>query len=211
MGLHTYLELKSVPKNIARILICYDALLQLRQKKVKAEKGKYVVVRNKGTHKYYDPAISLTRQRNLQIDSVLDKQQCQACALGTLFISRARIFNKIKICDIPNLQFGQISYDDRNSISALNIQLQQYFDARQLSLIEACFEGETVGVAGGALRSDELVQKISARYITKYKTAESRLIAILKNIISNDGLFIPEKNLSRSRKKKTPAIKIPVS
>jgi|GEM_PF-3299686 len=211
MGLHTYLELKSVPKNIARILICYDALLQLRQKKVKAEIGKYVVVRDKGTHKRYDPSISLNRQRNLQIDSVLDKQQCQACALGTLFISRARIFNKIKICDIPDFQDGQITYDNRPSSSALNTQLQQYFDQQQLSLIEACFEGAPIGVAGRCLNSDEQVQEISERFITKYKTAESRLIAILKNIISNDGLFIPEKNLSRSRKKKTPAIKIPIS
>ncbi len=202
MGLHTYLKLKSVPQNIARILICYDALLQLRQKKVRARKGKYVVVKKKNAGDSWTPTINLKNKLNQQIDSVLDKQQCEACALGTLFISRARIFNQIKVGDIPNFQYGEITFDASQSSLTLFKDLQSYFSSEQLSLIESCFEGEPIGIAGQTSCYNNDIRGISERYLNKYKTAESRLIAILKNIIKNNGLFIPQQNISRNRKKK---------
>lgn len=189
MGLHTYLELKSVPKNIARILICYDALLQLRQKKVKAKTGAYVFALDKQEN-------FCTLPNSEQVDLALNKAaKCEACALGTLFISRARIFNKLKIRDA-----GQYAHRGNIGGEFISQDLLTYFDEEQLTLVEACFEGGLTGWCGENLQDEKA--SLVTRFFRRYETAESRLIAILKNIISNDGLFIPEKNLSRSRKKK---------
>lgn len=193
MGLHTYLDLKSVPKSTARILICYDALLQLRQKKIKPRKNVYLdLAESKKVGK---------RQSNLQLDQVIEKQSyCEACALGTLLVSRARIFNSLKISNFMT-EWG-LDFCNSGDSSGYHLMnsLLPYFEKEQLSLIEACFEGYGQGMAGRDCKVDS--EKIIRPFAKKYKTAESRLIAILKNIISNDGLFIPEKNLSRSRKKK---------
>lgn len=193
MGLHTYLDLKSVPKNIARILICYDALLQLRQKKIRPRKNTYIGLAE--AKKVGE------RQKNLQLDQVIEKQSyCEACALGTLLISRARIFNSLKVSSFMTewgLDFCTSTID--SGYQLMN-SLLPYFDKEQLSLVEACFEGYDQGMAGRDCKVD--YDKVIKPFARKYETAESRLIAILKNIISNDGLFIPEKNLSRGRKKK---------
>ncbi len=188
MGLHTYLELKSVPKNIARILICYDALLQLRQKKVVAKTGTYVVARNVLNRTYRLP-------NSEQVDIALGKaNKCEACALGTIFIARTRIFNQLKVKDAGTFtEFGEISG------SFISQDLLTYFDMRQLDLIEGSFEGGKIGYCGDTLSYED--RKLVCRFANKYKTVEARLIAILKNIISNDGTFIPEKNF-RKRKKK---------
>lgn len=188
MGLNTYLDLKSVPKNIARILICYDALLQLRQKKVKATTGHYV--------------FALDKQENFcklpnseSVDVALNKaDKCEACALGTLFISRTRIFNKLKIKDA-----GYEASSGEIKGSFIGQDLLAYFDKEQLALIEGCFEGGRVGYWGETLDFEN--RELAFRFNKKYKTSESTLIAILKNIISNDGIFMPLKNLTKKRKK----------
>lgn len=188
MGLHTYLDLKSVPQNIARILICYDALLQLRQKKVVAKTGTYVVARNVRNRTCRLP-------KSEQVDVALGKvNKCEACALGTIFIARTRIFNQLKVKDAGTAtEFGEISG------SFISQDLLTYFDMRQLALIEGSFEGGNIGYCGDTLSYGD--RKLVCRFANKYKTVEARLIAILKNIISNDGTFIPEKNF-RKRKKK---------
>lgn len=192
MGLDTYLKLEEVPKNIARIIICYDALLQLRQKKVVATNNKYLVVSS-----FSKKGVS----KKLQLDKVLEKTSCEACALGTMLISRARVFNKLKIGNITFNESG-LAFNSSFSSNSLATELDKYFDSEQLALIETAFEKFSKGERGRNLRFEPTKEKIAIDFGEKYEDATSRLVAILKNIIANDGLFCPEK-LPKNRKKKT--------
>lgn len=180
MGLNTYLDLKSIPKHIARVIICYDALLQLRQKKILPKTGCYL-------EPLGVPKIVETEP----MDKTLNKIQCEACALGTIFASRVSCFDGLSNEEV-GFGWGGVCYDP------MFADLEQYFDSQQLHLIEACFEGCFVSDTNPKTEKEfDLIEK----FFDKYQTAESRLIAILKNIINNEGTFKPEQNLTRKRKK----------
>ena len=113
---------------------------------------------------YLDPTRYPT---NEEIDSGIQLRDivlgpCKVCAKGALFIAKAVRYNNVKVD-----QWREASYYDG--------PLTEHFDREQLRLIETCFEGWDI---------DYIDWK------NNYPDPKDRLVAILQNIIDNDGTFV---------------------
>lgn len=112
-------------------------------------------------------------------------KECEVCALGSVILSCTRFTNELTFSDL-------LEGDDREFKKILEI-----FDAKQLSLIEHAFEGfhyDRDGVfAGKAFDWDVILTKSEIKktklFHDSYSDSDDRLIAIMENIIKNDGEF----------------------
>ena len=92
-------------------------------------------------------------------------KSCQVCALGALMVAKVARTNK---CDL----FNEISLSRDETTS----HLIEFFSDDELDEIEQAFEGVVV---------------YDQKYWFKYPDDSDRLIAIMKNIIKNNGTFKP--------------------
>ena len=128
---------------------------------------------------------------------------CEACAIGACFLS---IVNKINKLDIGNSE-------KEFSLREIYCHLIKVFSKQQIILIENSFEcgsgGLRINGYNGKLKFNQLVigrgvynelkdTKISYDLLNKaisfgrnYQKSEDRLVAIMKNIIKNNGVFKP--------------------
>jgi hypothetical protein len=120
---------------------------------------------------------------------------CGVCALGACFLSHVNLYNEFKIPD----DSSAIASGDFQSVLAASM------GGRNLILIEDAFELRPVAERRGDVwmpryEYDELdgkakrdcLARISAtRFGQKYTDSPDRLRAILKNLIANNGEFIP--------------------
>jgi len=121
--------------------------------------------------------IDLTADPQAEIDKIAGR--CTVCALGALFISAIRQFNEVKMCDITYVSQNRSLFFTNNP--SLRFRLATFFDRGQLALIEAAFECWSTSDGGTAARD----------LGKKYLDPKQRLIAIMQNIITNDGDFKP--------------------
>lgn len=176
----TKLELKIKKLNAAykkaspaqrRVMIAKDALAQIERGKIRPESGTYVYLRNGHTIGYDTPL-----QPALLKDSPIT---CDCCAKGALFISCVRLSNRYN---------GNPSGIGSGGINSLvNWPAGNYED------IEAAFElwhGDAGYDTGGYSTSYSWVRKWEEKYPEGgHEEDRDRLVAILKNIIRNRGLF----------------------
>ena len=94
--------------------------------------------------------------------------QCYVCARGALFLSAVRKGN--------NFKTGSFIGEPTQVLKPLE---KRYWSRPQIKKIEAAFEG----FAG--------FKSKTCKFFDKYDNAHDRLVAILKNIIKNNGTFIP--------------------
>jgi len=99
--------------------------------------------------------------------------ECRVCALGAMFIAKAVRFDECKVDGVMTF-FGQ------------NVRghLSQYFEREQLGFIEAAFER-----CGSFASTGD--PSTAVAFGRKHRTDRARLIAILRNIIANNGTFCP--------------------
>lgn len=123
------------------------------------------------TGTYCDVDIKKDLSGNLK--KILQTEQCTVCAKGALFAA-----------DI--LKRGNYNFNDNNALplwfsakeSQTTERLKGIFSTKQLDLMEIAFEG---------YYEDEAAYN----FFSKYKDNEERLIAILENVIKNEGTFKP--------------------
>lgn len=101
-----------------------------------------------------------------QVCELLKSKPCEVCAIGALFVGQVERFNK--------LEFTKDLYSDD-----LRAELTKAFSMPQLLLIEAAFEGWIEGKFDGST------------FQKKYPDSTKRMDAIMRNIIKNNGTFIP--------------------
>lgn len=106
--------------------------------------------------------------------------ECNACALGSVFVCALKRDTTIEL-DGDN--DGQ--YEMRSKLSP-------YFEEDQLDLIETAFESDEYvdGVDAQFLDKDDLDDRATILG-AKYENADERLIAIMRNVIRNNGIFKP--------------------
>lgn len=108
-------------------------------------------------------------KQQLQPILVESQPKCMVCARGALLLSMVRKYNSYTLADLRRGNEGQ---------------LRKLFGNRQIEQMEAAFE-----------RWEETNQGYSAKrsqaFGSNYATDKDRLIAILKNIIKNNGTFKP--------------------
>lgn len=101
-------------------------------------------------------------------------EECRACALGSIFaacIARP----ELKLTYEP-----EYADDDNEQRDALS----PYFSVEQLLLIESAFEKDDFTYGDDAWEA-------AVEFGQRYTSDKDRLLAILKNIIANNGTFVP--------------------
>jgi hypothetical protein len=122
---------------------------------------------------------------------------CEVCALGACFTSYITTNNNVTVGDlfkttISNTDMYATSYEFIRS------KLDTVFSKDQLDLIEYAFEQGHVDYYS-RVSYDPIYQKAEA-FGNRFQHARMRLMAIMKNIVSNDGWFKPELSGVRKRK-----------
>ena len=137
------------------------------------EEGRYSVQRKDYFYTKLD-LYDFARDNNVELDDsaqpFIDELQkdCEVCVMGSLLLSHIRLNNKVSIKQLDHASSESIVYDLRNS-----------FTNTQLKLMEAAFEGYSYHGNKAYCFSDD------------YYTDEECLIAILENVIKNEGTFKP--------------------
>lgn len=107
---------------------------------------------------------------------------CNVCALGAMFTSCTLYNNKTTIIDFT--EGGEITKFQSlfSTNSKFKNGLNKYFDNEQLMLIESAYEG-----------SNGMYFNRNTRYfMEEYPDNRKRMIAIMENIIKNNGEFVIE-------------------
>lgn len=172
-------KFKSLTKQGQRIAIARDVLFQIKVKKYGVTAGTYV---------YFNDEIDGYSEADVQKN--FDKFTCNCCALGACILSLTKFNDKFTFSDISS-----------ERIDIWN-ELAKFFPKTQLVLIEYAFEGwssyDSNGVAVMRLDVDATTQKMynalgkCKSFYEKYADfSEDRFVAIMKNIIKNNGTFKP--------------------
>lgn len=125
-------------------------------------------------------------------------ESCNVCALGGLFMSCTLFNNKTKLDAFGC--FGEASGlgDFIDQEEPISNGLDKFFSRSQLELIEEAFEGGNGYFGEGdytndSYDSDNYVVRNYYTYVNKYPKHDDRMIAIMNNIVKNNGTFVPEK------------------
>jgi hypothetical protein len=120
--------------------------------------------------------------------------ECDVCATGSLLMSLILFKNDVKMEDLTcgtGLQYANRQSWQRNAkidVTKVGKRLHKYFTPNQLRLIEIAFEGGT-----GFFNYDRssLNDRKAVNFGENYRHASERLIAIMENMLDNDGIFKP--------------------
>ena len=181
-----------------RILIAKDALQQSIKKKIKIVPGKWVDLhfKNNSMIDYSDSDQSL---RELLLSDKL--KPCECCGLGGLFVSCTLFNNKTTYGDVTSGDEEYLGDPIQDDITLSN-KLNEIFTKNQLILIEIAFEGNDGYFADDLYYHFEDTNKpyhgISKSlfdkaldFYKKYPNDTKRFQAIMRNIIKNNGTFVP--------------------
>lgn len=162
----------SLSKKDKRLAIAHDVIAMVKAGFVNVYEGCYG-----GIHT--DTGIDSDKDLQSQIvnNDGSFKGDCNCCALGACFLAKTRLGNRTR-------SDGDIDPDDISSA------LGSIFGKRQMSLIEAAFELDNTSGEFNEKLSEKQAEKAIA-FGEKHDSADKRLIAIMKNIIKNDGTFVP--------------------
>lgn len=146
------------------VAIAKDVLEQLEAKKVIPGESVYL------GHEF----VKFCRENPEELQGKLDDAgPCEACALGSLLLSRCRLYNDLRGDTVS------VAWAQEGSLCDMTYrQLLDVFTTTQLHCIEAAYEGYGIGPA--------------YRFHCQYVEAEEVLQQICLNIIHNDGHFDPE-------------------
>lgn len=167
----------AMPKNRQRVAIAKDVITSLNTKEIVATQGSYLNSRQlwpDSKEFFSEEKENLDKQvRDVFIDK--NPPKCTACAVGSLFVCAVKRHDAITI--------GEMNTFDRGNLTDY---LDKFFDQDQLHLMEDAFET----YYDKTNRHNESYNE-AEDFGRKYKTAKERMIAIMENVIANDGEFIP--------------------
>ncbi len=170
-----------------RVLIAKDVIAQLKDNRFVAETGTWTDMWSSGD---FPHAVGF------QETFLTDKSvSCNCCAVGSLFLGCTLYANKLLTDDIrADWSLGE----DIISRKKFANGFQKLFSPKQLALIELAFEGQTEFVmddedmdyTAPELSVEEEMAAVGG-YYNDFKSPKARLIAIMENIVENNGTFEP--------------------
>jgi hypothetical protein len=180
---------KKATKAEKRVMIAKDVLAQIKANRYIAESGTWVDA-NWNIRNEIDGTESVQK---LFADRTIET--CNVCALGSLFMSCTNLNNNTCVSDINYGGEGTEIGERIEEGDTLSNGLNKIFSKKQLQLIEVYFEkgdgwfGED-GYTGNYIGED-------SRHVEYFNDAypddDERLVEIMKNIVANDGTFVPSK------------------
>lgn len=162
-----------------RVKIAEDVIASIKASKLIPDTGNWVYVK-------------LTDEKpETQLQDIVNNKSCTVCALGALFVEAVRIKDELLV---QELSYGNTC----NSLSLRDVQayLKDIFTHEQLMLIEMAYEYNHGNYHPTDLESDKVDMGLRAvafglKYNLRDSSNEERMIAIMQNIIDNNGEFIP--------------------
>lgn len=117
--------------------------------------------------------------------------KCDICLMAGILISVCRITNDLTYGEANDTLYNQGEYKPFNKL----------FEKEQMYLMECCFEGDSSYSSMRYAKSYELENKynyslIFAKYVKTFPDRTDRFVAILHNMLRNDGIFIPEQDIA---------------
>ncbi len=164
-----------------RVLIAKDVLAQIKANTLIPSSGSWVRLKS-----YYLDGNTSLREVTLNKEA-----ECKCCALGGLFLSCTLFNNKVTVADVEYGKYEHLDETIRGEQKFSN-GLNTIFSNAQLKLIENAFEQ-----GGGAFnpykRGDKpnATERKAIEFGERYSSDSKRMIAIMKNIIKNNGTFVP--------------------
>lgn len=110
--------------------------------------------------------------------------RCQVCALGSMF----RVLVDDAAFEVTKTKNVSKQLADIREV------LLDHFSSEQLGLIECAFEGAVGYINVDDYEdTDDLPAEVESAlaYADKYEDPQDRLVAIMQNIVDNDGMFVP--------------------
>jgi hypothetical protein len=183
---------KNATKAEKRVMIAKDVLAQIKAKRYIPESGTWVDA-NWNIRGGIDEIHETDSVQKLFADRTIET--CSVCALGGLFMSCTNLNNNTCVSDINYGGEGTEIGERIEEGDTLSNGLNKIFSKKQLQLIEVYFEkgdgwfGEA-GYTGNYIGED-------SRHVEYFNDAypddDERLVEIMKNIVANDGTFVPSK------------------
>jgi hypothetical protein len=162
---------KMSPAN-KRVAIAKDVIQYVKvDKKIDPQSNTYLLFSNIHPPSYD----SDTQIQNLLITRDFE---CTACAVGSMFVSAVLRYDNI-VC-------GSFRYEMNRGFRQY---LGQFFSQDQIDLIESAFECRMISIDGNPDDTDLCQAVIFGK---KYSDDYSRILAIMENIIENNGEFKPQ-------------------
>jgi hypothetical protein len=178
-----------------RVAIAKDTIKWLGTKAIKMKPGTYFQFPRKAIK-----VQNSNRKLNVELKTV--KKPCQVCALGGMFYSMVRRFDKVPVSICYSTEYEMnTQYAEGVGHADIYTELANYFPSHQLSLIESAFEKRDLvemedydGIckefdATFGTELDNVVDRAIA--FARKENAVERLRAIMNNIIENNGAFKP--------------------
>lgn len=129
-------------------------------------------------------------EKDVKIEEALKnpKKVCEVCAKGGLFMAYIGIKNNFDADDLSS--YGLSAYVGQELNAPEMIMLSKIFSKNQLSLIESCFEN--IEYSWNETLSERQKLRLNYFVVTHRRLSDnSKLTAICKNIIKNNGTFKP--------------------
>ncbi len=177
-------EFNKLTNQQKRIAVAKDALAMVLNGSVRPKRGVWVLTSLRKQNKF----------AGQQLCDVAGQMKCQVCQLGALFLADVSLRNEYTVPKYVEDEYNQGSLATENNME----RLEQYFSKSQIRLIENAFE-EGEGFFSWKHNVDEDDDAI--QFGRKYKSAKKRMIAILENIIRNEGTFVPTDKSEQINKK----------
>lgn len=181
-----------------RIAVAKDVIAQIKAKRYKPA--------HKGYVKFLDgnfDIIDAAKDTSEDLQTCIPKlKECAVCARGAIFLSTVKIDNSFSVDNVNYTWNGVYEVEEED----IEERLKLIFGDQQY-LIEYAFEGwDSSGQfanqfqdSSGHFLSNTLemlyddLESTAVAFHKKYKSPSDRVIAIMENIIKNDGLFKPGK------------------
>lgn len=187
-------EYKRMSAAQKRVAIAKDVIAQINCEAYQPTAGTYVSLAP--SDKAKSDGKSLQDLWNKPTDQMLDEGmlQCSVCAKGAMFMSHIR--KDSDSCKVGQAQDGQHEPN-------IEERLTDVFSEKQLDLIEAAFEQSGSYYANNHAETSEKYSEDKGEYYTgragkaekfgeRYSEDQERLVGIMRNIIRNDGTFVPK-------------------
>ncbi len=172
---------KKATKAQKRVMIAKDVLAQIKDKRYSALQNSWVVAR----YKYGFMPDNESGVQELFAHKKI--KHCKVCALGGLFMSCINLNNSTTHADfsVESENIGKMIWKNEKFSNGLD----KFFTKLQLRLIEFYFEcGEGFFSAPNLCVHYDRAEL----FYNKYPNHKNRLKAIMKNIIKNNGTFVPK-------------------
>lgn len=156
-----------------RVLIAKDVIAQIRSRRIKATPGLYFASDKLRRIMQSAKPPKGTTQLNTVLKEV---KRCEGCAQGALMLCIIDRFNKVKVNEVNRNGYLDPGHDTERKA------MLKIFPKGQLDLMEAAFDGFShKNTSGGA----------AVNFYLKNPVPGKRLVAIMENVIKNNGEFKP--------------------